>query len=415
MTVDSKVSPPTEPVVVPAPARVAWTLVVMLGALTAFAPMSIDMYLPALPAIARSFGAPLGEAQLTLSAFLAGLALGQFFYGPASDRWGRRPPMLFGVSLYVAASVVCALAPSIQVLMAARFVQALGGCAGTVIVRAAVRDRYNARDSARVLSLLMLVMGLAPIVAPFFGAALLVVGDWRAIFWVLFGFGLVMTGVTLFGLRETRSAETEAQARTEHPLRGYLNLLRRPRLWGYMLSGAFNSAALFGYVAAAPGLIMNHYGIPAGRFVWVFGANAGSMIVMSQVNAQLLRRLGPDQILKRFRPLSLVAATAMLIGAITGFGGVWGVLVPLFFVFASFGFIGANTMALGLDLDPLRVGSASALIGGVQFAVAALMSALMAAIHDDGPMPLSVAILVCMITSTIALVAAAPPRRRSSA
>ena len=400
MTVVSESSIPTEAAAAQAPARVAWSLVVMLGALTAFAPMSIDMYLPALPAIARSFGAPVGEAQLTLSAFLAGLAVGQFFYGPASDRWGRRPPMLFGVSLYVAASVVCALAPSIQVLMAARFVQALGGCAGAVIVRAAVRDRYDARDSARVLSLLMLVMGLAPIVAPFFGAALLVVGDWRAIFWVLFCFGLVMAGVTLFGLRETRSDETEAQARAEHPLLGYLILLRQPRLWGYMLSGAFNAAALFAYISAAPGLIMSHYGIPAGRFVWVFGANAGSMIVMTQVNAHLLRRLGPDQILRRFRPLSLVAAAAMVIGAVTGFGGAWGVLVPLFFVFASFGFIGANTMALGLDLDPLRVGSASA---------------LMAAIHDDGPMPLSVTILVCMIASTIALFAASPPQRQGVA
>ena len=387
----------------------------MLGALTAFAPMSIDMYLPALPSIGRVFGATNGQAQLTLSAFLAGLAIGQFFYGPASDRWGRRPPLLFGVVLYVGASIVCALAPTIQVLMAARFVQALGGCAGQVIARAAVRDRYGARDSARVLSLLMLVMGLAPIVAPFIGAALLSLADWRAIFWVLFAFGLAMAVVSAFGLRETRSPETEAQARGEHPLRGYLALLGNARLVGFVLSGAFNSAAVFAYISAAPGLIMGHYGVPAGQFVWVFGVNAGAMIATSQVNAHLLRRQTPDRILKRFRPLSLVAALAMLVGAVTGLGGMAGVLVPLFFIFASFGFIGANTMALALSLDPVRVGSASALMGGIQFAVGAVASSLIAASRDNGPIPMSVVILGCMVASTVALFAAIPKQRRATA
>jgi DHA1 family bicyclomycin/chloramphenicol resistance-like MFS transporter len=250
------------------------------------------------------------------------------------------------------------------------------------------------------------------VVAPFFGAALLTTWSWRALFWVLFGFGLLMALAILFGLRETRSAETEAQARSEHPLRGYLILATNLRLVGFMLSGAFNSAALFAYVSAAPGLIMGHYGVPAGRFVWVFGVNAASMIAMSQVNAHLLRRQTPDWILMRFRPLSLVAALAMVAGALTGFAGAWGVLVPLFFVFASFGFIGANTMALGLSIDPLRVGSASALMGGVQFAVGALASGLIALAKDNGPLPLSLAILICMIASTAALVAATPRRVR---
>ncbi|HEY2658776.1 MAG TPA: multidrug effflux MFS transporter [Caulobacteraceae bacterium] len=396
------------------PAKVAWSLVLMLGALTGFAPMSIDMYLPSLPAIGREFGGTVADAQLTLSAFLAGLAIGQFFYGPASDRWGRRPPLLFGICLYVIASAACAAASSIPLLMAARFVQALGACAGPVIARAAVRDRYNARDSARALSLLMLVMGLAPIVAPFFGAALLTVASWRAVFGVLFGFGLLMGLVTFFGLRETRSPETEAQARGEHPLRGYLALVRQKRLVGYTLSGAFNSAALFAYVSAAPGLIMGQYGVSAGRFVWIFGANAASMIAMSQVNAHLLRRDTPERILMRFRPLSLVFALAMLIGAVTGIGGMWGVLIPLFFVFGTFGFIGPNTMAAGLSLDPLRVGSASALIGGFQFGVGALVSGLIALSHDNGPAPLSAVILGCMIASTAALYVVAQPKRTAA-
>ena len=383
----------------------------MLGALTAFAPMSIDMYLPSLPGIAHAFHCHPSDTQLTVSSFLAGLAIGQVFYGPASDRWGRRAPMLFAAVIYVLASAACALAPSIGFLIAARFIQALGACAGPVVARAAVRDRYDARDSARVLSLLMLVMGLAPIIAPFFGAILAGLAGWRSIFWTLTGFGLLMGAVTALGLKETRSAETEVQARGEHPLRGYLALLGQPRLVGFMMSGAFNSAAVFAYISAAPGLIMGHYAIPASRFVWIFGANAASMVVMSQVNAHLLRRLTPERILAASRPLSVIFGAAMMIGAITGIGGAWGVLVPLFLVFGTFGFIGPNTMAAGLSLDPLRVGSASALMGSVSFGVGALVSGLISLAHDDGPRPLSIVIFGCMLASTIALYAIALPRR----
>jgi DHA1 family bicyclomycin/chloramphenicol resistance-like MFS transporter len=302
------------------------------------------------------------------------------------------------------------MAPSLGWLIVARFIQALGGCAGQVVARAVVRDRFEHRDAARVLSLLMLVMGVGPIVAPLIGGAMLAVVGWRAIFGVLGLFGALISVAALFRLPESRSAATAAQARSEHPIRGYLALLAQPRLVGFVLAGALNSAALFSYVSASPGLLIGTYGVPASQFGWVFGLNAGSMIAMSQVNGHLLRRHSPERLVAWARPASLVFALALAIAAYTGLGGMWGVLVPLFFIMGSFGFVGPNTMAGGLNIDPKRAGSISALMGGAQFGVGALASAAITAQHDTGPRPMATVILVCIVASTVALYTMALPK-----
>jgi DHA1 family bicyclomycin/chloramphenicol resistance-like MFS transporter len=392
------------------PANVSLGLILMLGALTALAPLSIDMYLPSVPMIAKAFGGAPGSAQITLASFLAGMAGGQFFYGPASDRWGRRGPILFGAVLYVIASAACALAPSIAFLAVARFVQALGGCAGQVVARAVVRDRFEHRDAARVLSLLMLVMGLAPIIAPLLGGALLTFMGWRAIFWVLTGFGVLIGLSSFLWLAESRSEATALQARSEHPVRAYISLLGNLRLIGFILAGALNSAALFAYISASPGLLIGVYGVPASQFGWLFGMNAGAMIAMSQVNGHLLRRHTPEQLVAWARPASLVFAAILGVDAYWSIGGMWGVLFPLFFIMGSMGFVGPNTMAGGLNLDPRRAGSISALMGGASFAVGAGASALITALHDPGPWPMSVVILSCIVASAAALYGLALPR-----
>lgn len=389
-----------------------WALVALLGALTAFGALSIDMYLPALPSIEHGFHVREGAGQITLAAFFSGLAIGQFAYGPASDRWGRRGPLFLGVGLYVAASVVCALAPSLAVLAIARFVQGLGACSGGVIGRAIARDRFDHRGAARVLSQLMLVMGLAPIFAPMVGGALLIVADWRAIFWILVGFGGLI-GVWLFvGLAETRSAETAAKARAEHPISAYFSLLRMPQLVGYTLAGAFNSAALFGYIAAAPGLLIQAYHIPPTLFGLVFGINGVGLIAMSQVNAHLLRRHTPEFILVRARPLTLLFAVVLAVDAYANLFGLLGVLVPLFFVISSFGLVGANTQAGGLSCDPHRAGSISALMGGAGFGAGALVSTLTAGFADGTARPMAGTILGAITASTLALYALARPANR---
>lgn len=393
------------------PAKAPAGLVLLLGVLTAYAPLSIDMYLPSLPAIGRGFGVSADAAQITLAAFLAGLAIGQLVYGPASDRLGRRGPILFGAAVYAAASIGCALAPSLGALTIARFLQALGGCAGPVVARAVVRDRFGHRDSARVLSLLMLVMGLAPILAPLAGGALLGFGGWRTIFWVLTGLGSAIAIVAVFTLAETRSAETAAHARSEHPVRAYLELLRQPQFVGFTLAGALNSAAVFAYVSASPGLLIGVYGVKPANFGWIFGANAFAMVGMSQLNTRMLRTRTPEQIVALVRPISVIFSAAMAIDAVTGFGGMWGVLIPLFFLMGTFGFIGPNTMAGGLNIDPRRAGSISALMGSAQFGVGAAASALIGAIHARGAIPMSIVIVAGILGSTAALYALALPKR----
>jgi DHA1 family bicyclomycin/chloramphenicol resistance-like MFS transporter len=395
-----------------------WALVILLGSLTAFAPISIDMYLPSLPAIGADFHVRPGAAQASLAAFFVGLAIGQFFYGPASDRWGRRGPLFAGIGLYIAASVVCALAPSLPVLIGARFFQALGGCAGPLIGRAVVRDRFEHRQSARIMSQLMLVMGIAPIVAPLIGGSLLVFGGWRSVFWVLAAFGAIIGIWMFFALGETRSEATRATARDEHPLRTYLGLLRHRSLLGYTLAGALNSGALFAYITASPHLLIQTYHIPAAQFGWVFGVNAIGLIGMSQVNAHLLRWHSPELILARSRLASIFFAVVLGLDAFTGWGGMWGVLVPLFFVLASFGFVGANTQAAGMNVDPLRTGSISAVMGGASFAFGALVagavSALTTAFPDAGAKPMASVILIAMLLSAAALYGVARPQARKA-
>jgi len=391
--------------------RTPWAMVVLLGALTAFAAISIDMYLPSLPAISAGLRAPAGAAQATLATFFIGLAIGQFFHGPASDRWGRRGPLFAGVAVYVAASAWCALAPSLAMLCAARFFQALGGCAGPVIARAIVRDRFEHRQSARILSQLMLVMGVAPILAPLIGGAMLTIGGWRAIFWVLASFGAVVGVWMFFALGESRSDETAEQARGEHPIAAYVSLFKQRQLVGYTLAGALNSAALFAYLAASPSLLIQTYHIPANQFGWVFGINAAGLIGMSQVNAHLLRRHSPEVILVRSRIASIAFAAVLAVDAYTGWGGMLGVLIPLFFVLGSFGLVGANTQAAGLNVDPTRAGSISALMGGASFGCAAVVSALTGILHDGTARPMATVILIAILASAAALYAVARPAR----
>jgi DHA1 family bicyclomycin/chloramphenicol resistance-like MFS transporter len=403
----------TDPMAEEAPrARTPWGMVVLLGSLTAFAALSIDMYLPALPAIGRAFHAATGAAQTTLSSFFAGLAIGQFFWGPASDRWGRRGPLFAGLILYVAASIACALAPTLTALVVARFLQALGGCAGQVIARAIVRDKFDHRQSARILSQLMLVMGLAPILAPLAGGALLAIASWRASFWVMTVFGALVGLCMVFALTETRSAETAAKARGEHPIAAYGALLRHKVLMGYTLASAFNSAALFAYIAASPGLLIVTYHIPASAFGLVFGANAIGLIGFSQVNAHLLHRHSPEYILVRARLVSILFAVALAFDAYTGLGGMWGVLVPLFGVISSFGLIGANTQAAGMSADPLRAGSISALMGGASFGAGALISGLTAVFADGTARPMAAVILASILVSSLFLYGLAMPSAR---
>lgn len=387
----------------PPPAAVPWRLVLLLGALTAFAPMSIDMYLSSLPDIGRTLSARPDQTQTTLAAFFAGMAVGQFVYGPLSDRLGRRGPLLTGIGVYVVASLACALAPSIHTLIGARFVQALGGCAGAVVARAVVRDRFSHTDTARVLSLMMLIMGLAPVLAPQLGGVIQAFAGWRGVFWVQVGFGLAVGAWVLASLKESRSSETLAQARSENPLKAYVALLGMRRLMGYAIAGALNGAVLFTYISGAPDLVMGTYGHTPLVFNLIFAFNAVGIIGASQVNRLLLRRNLPDEVLGKASIASIVAAFLLTLAAWTGWGGQWTVLPLLFAALSIYGLMGGNTMAGALSVDPRRAGSISALMGSTSFGAGALASWAGGLLHDGTPRPVAVVMFACLVGSALAI------------
>jgi DHA1 family bicyclomycin/chloramphenicol resistance-like MFS transporter len=378
------------------PSRLRLTFI--LGALTAFAPMSIDMYLPSLPALAREFGATAASAQLTLSAFFLGLALGQALYGPLADRFGRKPPLYVGLSLYVVASAGCALATSIEALVALRFIQALGGCAGVVVARAVVRDLFDQRGSARMLSRMMLVMGAAPMLAPLAGGWLAAAAGWRAIFWTLCGFGIACIAVTFTGMPETRPGFT-VRPGVGAALRGYARLLAHRRFLGYTFAGGFAQAGMFAYISGSPFVFIDVYGVPAQAYGWLFGLNALGLIAASQLNARLVVRLGPDRLLARANAANALFGLALLAAAWTGAGGFAGLLVPLFGYVASLGFSFPNAAAGAMAPFPEQAGSASALLGTVQFAIAAVAGATVGVAHDGTAFPMAAVIAVCGVSA----------------
>lgn len=387
-----------------------WGLVILLGSLTAMGPLAIDMYLSTLPAISQSLHATPAAAQATVSTFLAGMAIGQLIYGPWSDRIGRRVPIMLGVVIFVAASVACALATSVEQLLAARFVQALGACAGAVVSRAIVRDTFDHTETARTLSLMMLIMGLAPILAPLLGAALLAFGGWRLNFWFMAAFGIVVGAIAVLRLKESRSQATARQAASENPFQSYAALLRQPRLLGYALAGALNGATLFTYIATSPSLIMGTYGYSSAVFPWIFGLNALGIVGSGQINRMILRRVHPDRVLSVASVAAVGLGVLLMLAAWSGLGERWTVLPLVFLVFCSLGFMQGNTTAGALNVDPLRAGSISALMGTVGFAAGALASTLAAVLHDGSARPMALVMVVALAGSALALRFLALPR-----
>jgi MFS transporter, DHA1 family, multidrug resistance protein len=387
----------------PSASRPSWAFVGLLAAITAIGSLSIDMYLPSLPSIAHDLGTSEQVMQASVTIFLAGMACGQLFYGPASDRLGRRLPILLGFSVYVGASLASALAQGPAMFLAARFAQSLGACAGNVVVRAIVRDHFNHQESARFFSLLSLVAGATPVLAPLGGALLLDLVGWRGIFVFLTAFGVTLIAATFLRLRDSRSEAVARRARAEHPLASYVAVLRERRVVGYVLAGALNSAALFTYLSSSPSVLIGVYGVAPTRYSLLVSMNAVGLIGGSQLNRVLLQRWGADRVLWG-TTLWTAAVTALLAAsALTGAGGLIGLLVPLFLTVASFAVIQANCIAGALSVDPLRAGSISALLGASSFACGALAGTLAGALFDGTARPMALTIMACAVGCGLAV------------
>jgi DHA1 family bicyclomycin/chloramphenicol resistance-like MFS transporter len=373
----------------------------ILSALVAFAPMSIDMYLPALPALERYFAADTASVQHTLAAFFVGLAIGQLLYGPVADRYGRKPPLYFGLTLYVIASAACALAPGIGSLIVLRFLQALSGCAGMVVARAVVRDLYDRQESARVFSILLMVMGIAPIVAPLAGGYLLAWFGWRSIFWVLALFGVACLIAVKLRLPET-TPQDQPRVPLSSALGNYAGLLGDRRYLGYALSGGFGQAGMFAYISGSPFVFIDLYGVPAHYYGWLFGLNATGIIAFTQANRRLLLRYDADRVLDFGNLAGFLMCLLLLAAAVSNAFGLIGILVPLFFVVSLRGLTFPNASAGAMAPFPEKAGSASALLGSVQFAIAAVASAAVGVFHNGTAVPMAGVITLCGLLAFVA-------------
>jgi DHA1 family bicyclomycin/chloramphenicol resistance-like MFS transporter len=385
--------------------RAAAVLVLVLGGLTALGPFTIDTYLSAFPRIARDLQASDASVQLTLTAALTGLALGQLIVGPLSDRWGRRRPLLVGGIVYTVASLGCAVAPSAGVLTAVRLVQGLAGAAGVVIARAVVRDLYDGVAAVQFFSRLMLVSGLAPVLAPVLGSLMLQVASWRQVFLALAGLGALLLLAVLVLYRETLPAErrtTGGLAETGRILR----VLARDRvLVGYALAAGLAFAAMFAYIAGSPFVVQDVYGASTGTFAAMFATNAAGIMILGQINVRLVRRYPPRRILTAALVVQALAALVLLVVVVLdppGGGGpnLAAVLPPLFVVVASLGCVLPNSTALALARHPRTAGSASALLGTLQFLFGALAAPLTG---GGGARPLGVVVAVSASSALVAL------------
>jgi DHA1 family bicyclomycin/chloramphenicol resistance-like MFS transporter len=334
-----------------------------------------------------AFAADQARTLLTLSAFLIGFGAGQLFIGPLSDRFGRKRPLLAGLVLYLIASVGCALAPSISAVIVWRFLQALGGCAVPVMVQAMVRDLFDRDQGARIFSLNMLVMGAAPIAAPLIGGQVLLWLDWRAIFWVLAGFG-VLALASAAALPETLSLARRNRAHPLAMMLSYGALFRSRRYVGYAFGLGFYYCALFAFIAGSPFVYIEHFGVPAQYYGFLFGLNIIGMMAGSLLNARLVVRWGSDRLLRIGCVIGLVGGALLVVTGTQGLGGIAGIAVPSFIVLSMLSMIGANATSGALALFPQRAGSAAALAGALQFGMGAFAGALVGWLADGTPGPM---------------------------
>jgi MFS transporter, DHA1 family, multidrug resistance protein len=381
-------------------------LVVILGALSAFGPLSVDFYLPALPRLTRDFGASASAGQLTLTACVLGLAFGQLGAGPLSDRFGRRPPLLAGLAAYCAASAACAVAPSIWLLVVLRLVQGLGGAAGLVVARSVVRDLRSGAAAARLFSILMLVTGVVPVLAPVVGGQLLALTSWRGLFLILAGIDAAILVAAALWLPETLAPERR-RARGSGAAFGELVRDRLFLAYATVLGLAF--AEMFSYIAGSSFVLQDVYGLSPQLYGGVFGLNALGLVACSQLNRALVGRLSPRRLLAAGVAAGSAAGATLLALVLAGGAGLAGVLPCLFVVVAAIGLVLPNAAALALTDYPHAAGSASAVLGVFQFGFGAAAAPLVGVAGTGTAVPMALSIALFGVAAPAALGVARRP------
>lgn len=371
-------------------------LILILSLCSAFAPFATDMYLPAFGQLVDHFKTDASHIETTVSFFFLGLAVGQVLYGPLIDRFGRKKPMLAGIGIFLLATVGCLLAPDIESFIVMRLLQAIGGCCGMIIGRAIVSDQFAQHEMARVMSSLMIVMSLAPICAPLIGGWLVTQFSWVSVFLALLILGLICGVAVLFGLPETKPPHASASGNL---LQGYLSLFKRPAYLIPALSGSLTQSCMFAFITGSPFVFLHHFGLSEQQYSWVFGCVTCAFIISAQLTKMALHRYSPKQIFSKALLANLTFGIALCVVADTS--QLWLFIIPLWLTIATLSFLGATSTALAMSQAGEYTGSASGLIGLLQFGCGFIASSTIAATQNGTPYPMTMTMAACGLLGTL--------------
>jgi DHA1 family bicyclomycin/chloramphenicol resistance-like MFS transporter len=383
--------------------RYYFFIILILGSLATISPFSIDMYLPGFPAIAKDLNTTIDRVQLSLTAYLIGIALGQLVYGPLLDRFGRKTPLYMGLLIYILASVGCAFTESVNSLIAMRFLQAIGGCAGIVAAQALVRDLFPVTKTAQALSLIILVIAVSPMIAPTVGAYTTALFGWHAIFIVLAAITLLILISVYFFLPAGMEADASLSLRPRAVLSNYYLVASNPQFFIYTLAGGLATAAPFAYIAGSADVFMNIYGVSETQYGWIFAILASAMIGSTQLNHILLKKYKSEDIIKVTLFYQSVVGIVLVTGTYFGWFSLTGLIGLLFVFLTGQGLLGPNTAALSLAPFSKKAGSASALMGSWRLGAGGIISAIVSFLHNRTAMPMVAVMCWCAVTSLIIL------------
>ena len=370
-------------------------VILILGLLAAVCPFSIDMYLPGFPTIARDLHTTVDQVAYSLSSFFIGVCLGQLICGPLLDRFGRKTPLMIGLGVYILASIGCSLSPSVEALIGFRFLQALGACVGMVAPNAMVRDLFPAEQNAKVLSLLVLILGVSPILAPTVGSYLIATSGWSMVFTILSIVAALLLMAVMQWLPESRKADSGVSLRPTAILQGYGQVVKEPQFATYAGAGALASAGLFAYLAGSPFVFMKLYGVSEQQYGIIFAIIAAGLIGSSQLNNWLLRTYSSSQLLTAVITTQFLIGLVLLIGTVSGWLGLYSTIGLLFLFLSCQGFTFPNSAALAMAPFTQRAGSASALLGAWQMVCGSVASALVGLFFNGTAVPMAAIMLIC--------------------
>lgn len=370
-------------------------LIIILGIVNAFAPLAIDMYLASLPTLTKHFNTSHDMVQLTLASFFVGFSLGQAFYGPISDKYGRKIPLYIGLLIFTLSSIGCAFSSSVEWLIFFRFLEAIGACAGGVISRAIVRDMFKPQNAAKIYSYLMLITGLAPILAPLLGGYILIYFGWQAIFLTLALLGAVsLISVKLF-LKDNSQKMLHKKLSFTAVIKEYIEISKNKTFMGYALLGGFCMAAMFAYITSSPFVFMEFFSLSVEEHGFLFGANAFSFIVAAQVNARLVNKLSAKHLIQIPVIIMAICGVVLFVNSFFEIGGLLGIALPVVCYMLCIGFIVPNATAQAMAPFSTNAGSASALLGVLQFSFAAASSITLGFLHTNPLHAMGITILLC--------------------